>query len=390
MNIIVVGSSSAGISAVETLRKLNQEAKITMITSDDRLPYYRPMLSHMIGESEYPTNFNLKTKEYFKEKNIEVIINTQVKSIDKEEKKIITIDNIKYDYDKLILCTGSYNFIPSLEGVDKEGVFSIKYAKDIEAINSRLDSVKKVVIIGGGLLGIEVAWSLLNKNIDVSIVEFSDRLMPRQLDERASKLVLESATKSGIKFYLGESAKSIKGESNVSAIELNSGKILDADLIIVSIGVRCDSQLAKTCSLESDRGIMVSPNLQTSDKDIYAAGDNAQIGQSTYGIWPAAMQMGKIAAANVLGDNKEFNGFTPAMILKGLDIGVYSAGDIELKEDRECEIIEDLNNYRKLVFDNGYLIGGLIIGDTKLSSKIYNALSLKKTKDQVMSENWFI
>ena len=97
MNIIVVGSSSAGISAVETLRKLNQEAKITMITSDDRLPYYRPMLSHMIGESEYPTNFNLKTKEYFKEKNIEVIINTQVKSIDKEEKKIITIDNIKYD-----------------------------------------------------------------------------------------------------------------------------------------------------------------------------------------------------------------------------------------------------------------------------------------------------
>ncbi len=389
MNIIVIGSSSAGISAVETLRKLNTKAKITMITSDDRLPYYRPMLSHMIGEKEHPANFNLKTKEYFDEKNITCLLNTEIKSIQKDVKTVTTVDGDVYDYDKLILCTGSYNFIPPLEGVSKEGVFTIKYAKDVEAINERLDSVRKTVIIGGGLLGIEAAWSLLNKGIDVSIVEFSDRLMPRQLDEKASAMVLESAINSGIKFYLGESSKSILGNDQVSGVELSSGAILEADLVIVSVGVRSDLKLATQCELECSRGILVSPTLQTDDKDIYAAGDNVQIGENNYGIWPAAMQMGKIAAANALGDNKEFKGFIPATILKGLDIGVYSAGEINSGEGKESEIIEDDKNYKKLVFENDILIGGLLIGDTKLSSKIYSALSLKKTKSQIVSENWF-
>ena len=375
MKIVIIGSSAAAISAAETLRKLNPDIKITMISSDDRLPYYRPMLSHMIGESEYPANFYLKTKEYFQEKNISIILNTKVTRIDKDKKIVTTENNASYEYDKLILCTGSNNFVPPLEGTDKKGVYTIKYASDIENINKNLDKVKKAVIIGGGLLGIEAAWSLLHKNIDVSMVEFSDRLMPRQLDVKASKLVLESATKSGIKFYLGESSKAILGEESVTGIELSSKKILDADMVIISVGVR---------------GIMVTKNLKTCDEDIYAAGDNVQIGNSTYGIWPAAMQMGKIAAANVLGDNKEFEGFIPATILKGLEIGVYSAGDIEDKEGRTYEIVEDSNDYKKLVFENDILVGGLLIGETKLSSKIYSALTQKKTKSQIIDENWFV
>lgn len=260
----------------------------------------------------------------------------------------------------------------------------------MESINNELHKVKKAVIIGGGLLGIEAAWSLLNKNIDVSIVEFSDRLMPRQLDEKGSKAVLESAIKSGIRFYLGESSKAILGEESVTGVELNSGKVLDADMVIISVGVRANLELAKMCNLECDRGIIATKSLKTCDEDIYVAGDNVQIGNSTYGIWPAAMQMGKIAAGNVLGDNKEFDGFIPATILKGLEIGVYSAGDIEVKESRDCEIIEDADNYKKLVFENYVLIGGLLIGETKLSSKIYSALSRRKTKKQILDESWFV
>ena len=390
MKIVIIGSSAAAISSAETLRKLNPDIKITMISSDDRLPYYRPMLSHMIGESEYPANFYLKTKEYFQEKNISIILNTKVIGIDKDKKIVTTENNANYEYDKLILCTGSNNFVPPLEGTDKKGVYTIKYASDIENINKSLDKVKKAVIIGGGLLGIEAAWSLLHKNIDVSMVEFSDRLMPRQLDVKASKLVLESATKSGIKFYLGESSKAILGEESVTGVELSSKKILDADMVIISVGVRANLDLPKGCKIDCDRGIMVTKNLKTCDEDIYAAGDNVQIGNSTYGIWPAAMQMGKIAAANVLGDNKEFEGFIPATILKGLEIGVYSAGDIEDKEGRTYEIVEDSDNYKKLVFENDILVGGLLIGETKLSSKIYSALTQKKTKSQIIDENWFV
>lgn len=382
MNIVVIGSSAGAISFVETLRKESDD-KITVVTSENIMPYFRPLLSHMILSDEVDPKFYLKQEDFYTNNKIEIMYGETVKEIVPSEKNIVLESNKELSYDKLILAVGSHNFVPPLENININGIFNLKYVADLENINDYAKNVENVTIIGGGLLGIEAAWAFHHAGKKVTIVEFAPKLMARQLSDQAGEIVKEELLKSGIKVMLGKSTKEIIGSDKVEKIILESGEEIPTDILFFSIGVRPNVELAKNAGLNVDRGIVVNENMQTSDENIYAVGDCSQINGMVPGIWPLAMQMGKIAANHLLGKTLEFKINPPIAILKALEIGVYSAGDISKVDD--ALTVKDGNDLKYFTFEKGILTGVNLIGNTKLSSKIPKMLSQPTPKADVES-----
>lgn len=382
MKVIIVGSSAAAVSCAETLRKNDKEVEITIIGREEIKPYYRPFLSHMLCSEEVDSRFYLKQENYYEENNIKLILGRCVTEIKRDAKKVVMDNNEELSYDKLVLAVGSKNFVPPVEGVKLEGVCNLKFYRDLENINNYLSDKENIVIIGGGLLGIEAAWAFRKAGKKVTMLEFSDRIMARQLNETASCLVQKELEKEGINVFTQKSTKCIIGNGKVEKLQLESGEEIKADMVMFSIGVRPETSLAANCGLDTNKGIVVKENMKTSDEDIYAAGDCAEINGMCIGIWPMAMQTGKIAAMDILGKSEKFVINPPTTILKALNIGVYSAGDIFNKDD-EIEQ-SDAENYRLFTFKEGVITGINLIGETKLSSKAFSMLSKKMTKEEVL------
>ncbi len=379
MRVIIVGGGVGALTCAETLRK-GSDFEILMFSEEALKPYFRPSLSHMILNEKIESNFMLKKDAFFDENNIALSINSRVKAVDAKEKRIVLANDEILAYDKLVLATGSNSFILPVEGNDKTGVFSLKYYSDLQAINAYVVHCEDITIIGGGLLGIEAAWAFLKAGKKVRILEFSDRLMPRQLCEEAGELLLKELRRVGIEVLLSSSAKSIEGMERVESITLQSGETLKTDAILFSVGVRPNLELAKSAGVAVDRGILVNGSMQTSDKDIYAVGDCSQLEAMVPGIWPLAMQMGKIAATHILGGEMKMQLNPPITMLKALDIGVYSAGDIS---DFDDSIILKGDDFKFFAFKNGRFVGVNLIGNTKLSAKIPKLLAEQMTKEDI-------
>lgn len=382
MKVVIIGSSAAGISCAENLRKNDKDIEITIVGKEKIKPYYRPSLSHMLCSEDVDSRFYMKSETYYEENNINLLLGNCVKEIDRVNKKIILDNTNELYYDKLVLGVGSNNFVPPVEGVQLEGVCNLKFYSDLKNINEYLKNKENIVIIGGGLLGIEAAWAFRKANKKVTILEFSERIMARQLNEKASVLVKKELEKEGINVFTQKSTKCIIGNGKVEKLILESGEELLADMVMFSIGVRPEIALAKNCNLDTNKGILVKETMQTSDPDIYAAGDCAEVNGMCLGIWPMAMQTGKIAAMDILGKSEKFVINPPTTILKALNIGVYSAGDI-FSKDEELEQ-SDAQNYKFFTFKDNVITGINLIGETKLSSKAFSMLSKKMTKDEVL------
>lgn len=382
MKVLILGSSAAAISCADTLRKNSKDIEITVIGKETIMPYYRPQLSHMLCNGKVDKKFFLKEEGFYKENNINLLLGKEAVEIDREHKSVRLLSKELLSYDKLVIGVGSKNFVPPIDGIDMAGVYNLKFYEDLENINAYIRDKNKVTIIGGGLLGIEAAWMFKEAGKEVTILEFSDRLMIRQLNSNASDIVEKELQKEGINVFTQKSTKCIIGDGKVEKILLESGEEIPTDILMFSIGVRPETKLAKEAGLDVNRGIVVKENMQTSDSDIYAAGDCAEVNGICSGIWPMAMQTGKIAAMDILDKGAELVINPPTTILKALNIGVYSAGDISLKDEE----IEQMNvdNYRLFTFKENILTGVNLIGDTKLSSKVFSMLTKRMTKEQVL------
>lgn len=382
MKVLILGSSAAAISCADTLRKNNKDMEITVVGKEKTMPYYRPQLSHMLCNGEIDKKFFLKEENFYKDNNIDLVLGKEATEIDRENKTVKLLSGETLEYDKLVIGVGSKNFVPPLEGIELDGVYNLKFYQDLENINTYSKDKSSITVIGGGLLGIEAAWAFKEFGKKVTLLEFSDRLMIRQLNDKASAIVEKELQKEGINVFTQKSTKCIIGDGKVEKVLLESGEEIPTDVLMFSIGVRPETKLAKDAGLEINRGIVVKENMQTSDSDIYAAGDCAEVKGMCLGIWPMAMQTGKLAAMDILGKSSALLINPPITILKALNIGVYSAGDISLK-DEEIEQM-DVESYRLFTFKENILTGVNLIGDTKLSSKVFSMLTKKMTKEQVL------
>jgi len=254
----------------------------------------------------------------------------------------------------------------------------LRTVDDARQIVSFCEDIDKVVLIGGGLLGLEAGNALRNRGKQVTVVEFFPRLLPRQLDTRGAERLTHLMENMGFSFRIGTTVQKISGVSSVESVSLKGGEIIPADMVIISAGVRPSLDLAQCLGLQCDKGIIVDSSLRTSRPEVFAAGDVAEFGSVVYGIWPAAMQQGEAAGTNMAGGNMIYKGSTMSNKLKVVGIALASVGEIDVENRFETRVKETDTVYRKFVIEDNHLVGCIMLGDTSGFAAITKAISEKK------------
>jgi len=378
--IIIIGASAAGISAAKEIRTVNNIAKISIITEENHMPYYRPYLTEYIKDNsiESRANFNLNKEEWYKKNNINIILGEKVIEINHLNKTIKTEKDSELPFDKLILANGSKPFVPMKVALEKENVFTIRTIDDARAVHSFSNKIEKVIVIGGGLLGLEIANALLSKNLDITIVELSERILPMQLDSEGSYLLESIIKENNIKIYLGVPVELLIGEKKTTSLRLKSGEEISTDMVIFSIGVKANIELAKGCGIKTNSGIIVNEKMETNNPDIYACGDVAEFGRCI-ALWMPAIKQGRVAGLSAIGNEAVYKAEEYPSVLNSFGTRIYSIGDICRNQDYRNYItmqykFPEEKIYKKLYFKDDKLVGGILVGDNEKSTSLYKGI----------------
>lgn len=362
VDYLIIGNGIAGLSAAEQIRKNDESGIITMISNEPYLTYYRVRLTEGICKEFEDEELLVKKEEWYKENDIEVILNKIVESIDTNNNKVILDDGKEVEYEKLLLATGSRPFIPPIEGKYKKGVFALRTLKDLRYIQNHFSSCKNITIIGGGLLGLEAAWSVKQLNKEVNIIDHSPYLLSRQLDEEVSRKLENKLKSLGFNIYLDCAAEKVLGEDTATGIELDGNKKVPTGAILVSSGVRSNLDIIRDTNIEFDKGVVVDKYLKTNIENIYAVGDVAEVEGVVLGLWTAGNEQGKIVGGNMTGKMKEYISPTPFTTLRIGDISLFSAGNVkEFEKAYECK--EEDGIHHKLFVTNEKVTGVILFGD---------------------------
>lgn len=383
---LIIGNGMAGLAAVREIRKNDKENSITMVTSEPSLTYYRTKLTEYLAKDFKDEDLLVSKEDWYKDNNINVILSKIVEDVDVEGNKVKLDDGKEIEYEKLLLATGSRPFVPPITGKFKEGVFALRTLKDVNYIQEYLKDCEEVTVIGGGLLGLEAAWSLKELGKKVTIVEFAPYLLPRQLDEEISKRLTEKLTEEGFTIYLDSQAEEILGEGKADGIKLKGGSEFKTDAILVSSGVRSNLDLVRETSIEFDKGIIVDEKMKTNIDNIYAAGDVAEVNGMVVALWTASNEQGRVAGGNMA--NKDLEYVHPK-IFANLQIGsikLFSAGDIN-DFDSVYEYKEEENQIHHKIFVKDNKIQGIILfGDIKDMNDSRNAVVSKMNIDDYLKD----
>jgi nitrite reductase (NADH) large subunit len=380
---LIIGNGIAGTTAAEHIRKQDDKGSITIVADEGLAFYNRMKLNELISGEMPEQKLVMKKDEWYKEQRIDLRLKTRIEGAATGEKVIVTKDNKKLPYDRLLIAAGSHSFIPPMKGADKTGVFALRSVQDARDISTWAKEIKDVVLIGGGLLGLEAGNALRKLGKKVMVVEFFPRLLPRQLDGDGAKRLQTIMEGMGFSFRLGAKTQEIVGEGKVKGVLLEGGEKLPAEMVIVSAGVRPNLELAKALNLKQDKGIIVDERMRTSLPDIFAAGDVSEFKGIPYGIWIAAMEQGQIAGANMAGGDAVYKGTVMANTLKVVGIDLASAGNIDVDNKLETRIVTDSKAYKKLVFENNRIVGCILLGDTKGFPKITKMMADKQDVSQI-------
>lgn len=371
---IIIGNGAAGTTACEEIRKRNSACSIEIISAENVIGYNRPMLTKGILSEVDPINFFIKPFDWYKENDIKLTLGVTVMEIKKDAKELVLDNGETRAFDKLILATGAEAFIPPIRGTEQDGVFAIRSLEGVNKLQEFLKQVRKAAVIGGGILGLEAAWELKKAGKDVTVIELSPSLMNKQLDSRGSELLRAAAEKAGIRVITNTGIEEISGDGKATGVKLVDGTVVNGELVICSTGVRQNIGLAETIGAETGRSIKVNEKMETSVKDIYACGDCAEFGGVNYAIWGQAVEMGKAAGINAVGDEYKYEAFIPSNAFAGMGTSLFAVGDNgkdPAKVYKTFEVYDAAKNtFEKLYFVNNRFCGGILIGDVSKSARL--------------------
>ena len=364
MRYVVIGASAAGISGAKTLRELDKNAEIVLISKDENV-YSRCILHHYISSHRDVDALNFTGKEFFEENNITWMKGLEVKALNDKEQTLELSNGETLSYDKLLVCSGASAFIPPVPGL-REGnnVVGLRNLDDAILIKEQAKKVKNVVVLGAGLVGIDAVSGLLGQGLNISLVEMSNKILPLQLDKHASDVYEKKFIEEGVSLKLDVKAEKLllDENNNPKALVLNTGEEVPCELVIVATGVRSNVAFMENSNVECDRfGLIIDAKGQTNIENIYGAGDVT--GRNP--IWPTAVKEGIIAAHNMLGKEMvmtDFFGSKNTMNFVG--IATMSLGMVEPAD--ETYIVEtkvEDNNYKKIIHKDGKIYGAIIQGD---------------------------
>lgn len=386
---VILGNGAAGLSAAKAIRERDKTGSVIMISNEAYPTYNRPMLTKSMVAELDAKEILVEPEAWYQENNIHLLLEKEVTGIHTDKKEITLSDGTALKYTKLIYALGSECFVPPIPGTDKPEVVAIRRMSDIEKIEAMLYRVQNVVVIGGGVLGLEAAWELKKSRKQVVVLEAAPQIMGRQLDEGASQMLTDISRSNGIDIHAGVQIASIEGESSVTGVKLADGREFPAELVIVSAGVRANVGAAKNAGLDINRGIVVNADMSTSDENIFACGDCAEYEGINYAIWPQALEQGKVAGANAAGDALTYTTVSAGLSFHGMNTGLYAIGDNGKNPNLIYRTVKfkDMGRkqYEKYYFLNNRLCGAILIGDTSKMAFVTEAVEQKKTFKEMFS-----
>lgn len=375
---VILGNGAAGFNAAKAIRERDKTGAVVLISNEPYPSYNRPMLTKSIVAGLSAEQIAIEGPSWYEENQVYQMLGKQIESIDTDAKEVLLTSGEKVHYTKLIYALGSECFIPPIQGSDLPEVAAIRRLSDVEKVEGLMENASKAVVIGGGVLGLEAAWELKKAGLDVQVLEAAPVLMGRQLDAGSAEILKETASERGIQIHTGVTVEAIEGTDHVSGVRLADGKVIPAEVVIISAGVRANTSIAQDIGLEIGRAVKVNSRMETSAAGIYACGDCAEYEGANYAIWPEAVEQGRIAGANAAGEGLEYEPVPAALTFHGMNTALFAAGDNGKNPNLLYKTVEfrDMGKgqYRKYYFLNNRLSGVILIGDLSEMAKMTKAL----------------
>jgi nitrite reductase (NADH) large subunit len=377
--LVMIGNGMAGIRTIEEILKLSPEKfQITIFGEEPHPNYNRIKLSNILQGDTSFEEIIINPLQWYKENNIELHTGEAIVKIDHEAKVVISDKGRSVQYDELIIATGSKSFILPIPGGDKQGVTGFRDINDCEMMIKSSQQYKKAVVIGGGLLGLEAARGLINLGMKVDVVHLMPILMERQLDHIAASMLKGELEAQGMNFLMEKETVEILGDERVTGLRFKDGSEVDADLVVMAIGIKSNTEVAKNSGIYVNRGIVVNDFMETSIPHVYAVGECAEHREIVYGLVAPLYEQGKILANHICGVLSEpYQGSVTGTQLKVAGVDLFSAG--EIMEDGTTQSIMAYNEYdgvyKRVLTRNNRIVGIVLYGDTKDSTKLYRMLT---------------
>jgi nitrite reductase (NADH) large subunit len=365
-NILVIGSGPAGMRFVDELLRRRSTARVHLFSNEPFQPYNRVLLSSLLSGDRTPEQIELPFPDLSDYPNFTYSTAT-ICDIDTGGQTVGDSLGRRFAYDKLVIATGARAHVPSIDGVQRQGVYTFRNMKDAHALYSRVARARHLVIVGGGVLGLEAARGLSRLSTRVTVIQQGERLMNRQLDDPAAALLMQKVRALGIEVITNSGVREVLGNGRVTAIRTRDGQVLACDTVLLCAGIRPNMELARSARLKVATGILVNDSLQTSDPHVYAIGECCEHRGKTYGLVSPGLEQAAVAAEAVAGGNACYQGSTTVSRLKVIGEDVVSIGDVNDLPQRPAQREITFRHrrqqkYRKLVLHKGRLIGAVGFG----------------------------
>jgi nitrite reductase (NADH) large subunit len=365
--LVLVGAGMAGLKLLEELKAACPgRYNVTVVGAEPEPAYNRVLLSSLLAGEAGDEDLALKDRAWYGANGYRLFTGAEARSIDRAAKRVMLRDGRVIAYDRLVLATGSEAIRLPLPGAHLAQVLTFRDRCDAMRLSALARPDARAIVVGGGLLGLEAAYGLAKLGCAVTVVHLADRLMERQLDARGAATLRRAMEAKGVSFVLGAQSQAILGETHVTGLELASGEVLAADMVVMACGVRPNATLGRDAGLEVRRGIVVDDALRTSDPAVHAIGECAEHRGVVYGLVAPAYEHARTLAAHLAAaPSAAYAGSVLSTNLKVSGVDVFSAGAIEAEDGEETITLADPGHghYRKLIVRDDRLVGAILVGE---------------------------
>ncbi|MGD9014925.1 MAG: FAD-dependent oxidoreductase [Candidatus Omnitrophota bacterium] len=401
-NLVIIGNSAAGISAAEAIRAKDKDSKIIIISDEDYNSYCRCLISYYLAGEITEDKLVYRPESFYKENNLNLMLNHKVVKVEPKKNRVIFEDKTSIDYDTLLIATGaSAKFPDNLKTVRKRGVFGLRTIQDTKEILSLVPLSSSSCVLGGGLISLKAAYGLLKQKQEIKVIVKSNFVLSQMLDEKGARLFMHKFQNAGVEILTGRDIVEVVGNGDLKAVKLDTGKVIACSILVIGKGVNPNLDIIKDTKIKQDKGILVDEYMKTSIPNIFAAGDVTQTFDIAYknsavnALWPNAVEQGRIAGLNMLGDNLKYDGSMTMNSIGFFDLPAISMGITRPKQPEFEELMildEQRNIYKKFVIRNNRLAGMIAIGDVRncgvFLRLIKESVDISSIKQELTSQNF--
>lgn len=402
MNYLIIGNSAAAVGAVEAIRTVDTSNPITILTEENYLAYSRPLIAEYLSDTVAVNKMWYRDGAFYSDNNVSLKLATKVISVDPEKQIVMTSEGNEIPYDKLLIASGGKPFIPPIEGLDTEGVFTFVRWDEVKKIKNSKPDIKNALVIGGGLIGLKAAEHLTKAGIKVTVVELANNILSLILDNTASNMLKRHFQEHGVDIITEKTVKRINStDGKVSGALLSDNTLIDCDAVIIAIGVVPNNSFVENTTVGINKGIIVNEYLQTNISNIYAAGDVAE-GKDlllntnrVLPIWPVAFKQGYTAGLNMAGVEAIYKGAISMNALEFFHLPIICAGLAKCPDEsyeEEFVLNEKKKFYKKIITKNNQLVGYIYFNNIEragiLTSLITDKTDISLFKSEILNDSF--